>query len=91
MWEKDKSEIASLRLNIKKKELRSWHLAPLLNGKYKGKWWKQRQMSSFWAPKSLWMVTAAIKKKVIASLQESNDKPRQCVEKQRLLCQQRSV
>ena len=33
---KEKSERAILRLNIKKK-LRSWHLAPLLHGKYKGK------------------------------------------------------
>ena len=32
---KEKSEKASLRLNIKKK-LISWHLAPLLHGKYKG-------------------------------------------------------
>ena len=32
---KDKSERASLKLNIKKKkkDLRSWHLAPLLHGK----------------------------------------------------------
>ena len=34
------SERASLRVNIKKKQLRSWHLAPLLNGKQKGKRWK---------------------------------------------------
>ena len=33
---KEESERAILRLNIKKK-LRSWHLAPLLHGKYKGK------------------------------------------------------
>ena len=37
---KEESERASLRPNIKKKKLRSWHLAPLLHGKYKGKWWK---------------------------------------------------
>ena len=33
---KKESERARLRLNIKKK-LRSWHPAPLLHGKYKGK------------------------------------------------------
>ena len=30
---KEESERASLKLNIKKKKLRSWHLAPLLHGK----------------------------------------------------------
>ena len=37
MWVKE-SERAGLKLNIKK--LRSWHLAPLLHGKWKGKRWK---------------------------------------------------
>ena len=47
MREKDESERASLRINIKKKnkqkktKLKSWHLAPLLHGKYKGKRWRQ--------------------------------------------------
>ena len=31
----------SLKLNIKKKKLRSWHLVPSLHGKWKGKKWKQ--------------------------------------------------
>ena len=30
---KEGSEIAGLKLNIKKKKLRSWHQAPLLHGK----------------------------------------------------------
>ena len=42
------------------------------------------------APKSLWTVTAAMKLKD-APWMESYDKPRQCVKKQRLLCQQSSV
>jgi len=42
---KEGSERAGLRPNIKKqtnkqKKLRSWHLAPLLHGKQKGKRWK---------------------------------------------------
>ena len=38
---KEESETIALRLNIKKKtNLRSWHLAPLLHGKWKGKEWK---------------------------------------------------
>ena len=35
---KEENERAGLKLNIKK--LRSWHLAPLLHGKEKGKRWK---------------------------------------------------
>ena len=30
---KDESEQASLKLNVKKKKLRSWHLVPSLHGK----------------------------------------------------------
>ena len=76
-----KEERACLRLSIKKKK-RSWHPAALLHGKRKGKGgssnrfpllglqnhWGQRQQS--------W-------NQMFASWQESNDKPRQCVEKQR--------
>ena len=35
---KEESEGAGLKLNTKK--LRSWHLAPLLHGKEKGKRWE---------------------------------------------------
>ena len=41
MTVKKESERASLRLNIKKKKLRSWHSVPLLHGKQKWKRWKQ--------------------------------------------------
>ena len=36
-----------------------------------------------WAPKSLWIVIAAMKLKVLAPGKESYDKPRQCIKKQR--------
>ena len=39
MRAKEETERAGLKLNLKKK-LRSWHLAPLLHGKQKGKIWK---------------------------------------------------
>ena len=39
MMVKEESERTNLKLNIKKK-LRSWHPAPLLHGKWKGKRWK---------------------------------------------------
>ena len=35
-----------------------------------GKQWKQRQILFSWAPKSLWMVTAAMKLKDTCSLEE---------------------
>ena len=37
---KEESERASLKLNIKKKKLISWHYLSLLTGKQKGKKWK---------------------------------------------------
>ena len=47
MIQKEESETASLKLNIKKKtktkqnkKLRSWHSAPLFHGKYRGESWK---------------------------------------------------
>ena len=67
----DENEKVSLKLNIKEKlikinklilkKLRSWHLVPSLHGKYMGKRWKQGQISSSWALKSLWMMTTAVK------------------------------
>ena len=36
-----------------------------------------------WAPKSLWTVTAAMKLKDTCSSEESHDKPRQYIKKQR--------
>ena len=55
---KEKSERASLKLNIK--ELGSWHPAPLLHGKWKGKRGNSNQFP-LWSVKSLWMVTVAMK------------------------------
>ena len=46
------------------------------------KQWKQRQTSFSWAPKSLQMVTVAMKLKDAYSL-EGYDQPRQHIQKQR--------
>ena len=43
--------------------------SPSLNGKEKGKKWKQQQILSSWVPKSLQMVTAAKKLKDTCSLE----------------------
>jgi len=47
------------------------------------KQWKQWQILFWGAPKSLQMVTAAVKLKDDSSLEESYDKPRQHIKKQR--------
>ena len=60
---KEESEKVSLKLSIQK---RSWHLVPSLHGKQMGKQWKQFS----WAPKSLEMVTAAMKLKDSYFLEE---------------------
>ena len=62
---KGESEKADLNLSIQK--LRLWHLVPSLHGKHMG---KQCQTLSFGAPKSLQMVTAAMKLKDSCSLEE---------------------
>ena len=49
-----------------------------------GKQWKQCQTLFFWAPKSLQMVTAAMKLEDTYSWKESYDQPRQHIKKQRL-------
>ena len=43
------------------KKWRSWHSVPSLQGKQKGKRWKQWKIFSSKDPKSMWMVTAAMK------------------------------
>ena len=65
---KEESEKAGLKLNFKK--LRSWHTASSLHGKQMGKQWKRCQTLFSWAPKSLQMVTAAMKLKDACSLEE---------------------
>ena len=48
-----------------------------------GKQWKQCQTLFFWAPKSLQMVTAAMKLKDAYPWKESYEQPRQHIKKQR--------
>ena len=61
------SEKVGLKLNIQKR--RSWHPVPSLHGKQMRKQWKRCQTVFFWAPKSLQMVTAAMKLKDTYSLE----------------------
>ena len=65
------------------KKRRSWHSIPLLHGKYMEKQWKQWQALFSWAPKSLQIVTAAVKKKTLAPWKKSYEKSWQHTKKQR--------
>ena len=78
---KEESEKIGLKLNVKK--LRSWHPVPSLHGKQMGKQWKQSQTLFSWAPKSMQMMTAAMKLKDFCSLEKSCNQPRQHIKKQR--------
>ena len=72
---KEESEKVGLKLNIQKRN--SWYLVPSPHGKLMGKQWKQCQTLFFWAPKSLQMVTAAMKLKGACSLGGKLFQPRQ--------------
>ena len=65
---KEESEKAGVNLNIQK--LRPWHPVPSLHDKYMGKQRKQWQTLLLGAPKSLQMVTAAMKLKDAYTLEE---------------------
>ena len=62
---KEESEKVGLKLNIQKTKI----MASGLHGKQMGKQWKQCQTLSFWAPKSLQMMIAAMKLKDACSLE----------------------
>ena len=65
---KDESEKVGLKLNIQKTKIMVSGPSP--HGKQMGKKWKQWETLSSWAPKSLQMVTAAMKLKDACSLEE---------------------
>ena len=65
---KEESEKVGLKLNIQKTKIMA--SGPSLHGKWMGKQWKQCQTLFFWSPKSLQMVTAAMKLKDACSLEE---------------------
>ena len=65
---KVKNESEKVGLSSTFRKLRSWHLVPSLHGKWIGKQWKQCQTLLWGAPKSLQMVTAAMKLKDTCSL-----------------------
>ena len=64
---KEESEKVGLKLNIHK--TKTMASGPSVHGTQMGKQWKQCQTLFFWAPKSLQMVTAAMKLKDAYSLE----------------------
>ena len=87
---KEESENIGLKLNIQK--VRSWHMVPSLHGKEMGKQWKQQLTLFFWAPKSLQMVTAAMKLKPLLLLGRKVMTNLDSILKSRdIICQQRSI
>ena len=65
---KEKSEKTGLKLNIQKTMIMA--SGPITSWQIDRKWWKQWLTLYFWAPKSLQMVTAAMKLKDVCSLEE---------------------
>ena len=65
---KEESEKVGLKLNIQKTKI--MYLVPSFHGKQTGKQWKQGDAFLFGAPKSLQMVTEAMKLKDMCSLEE---------------------
>ena len=65
---KEKSEKAGLKLNIQKTKIMAFN--PITSWQIDGEKWKQWQTLFSWAPKSLQMVTTAIKLKDTCSLEE---------------------
>ena len=76
---KEESEKACLKLDIQKIKIMA--SGPITSWKIDGEQWKQCQTLFSWAPKSLQMVTTAMKLK--DAWKKNYDKPRPCIKKQR--------
>ena len=77
---KEESEKVGLKLNIQKTNIMA--SGPITSWEIDGKQWKQCQTLFWGAPKSLQMVTTAMKLKD-TPWKESYDQPRQHIQKQR--------
>ena len=65
---KEESEKGGLKLNIQKTKIMA--SGPIISCQMMGKQWKQWETLYFWTPKSLQMVTTAMKLKDACSLKE---------------------
>ena len=71
---KEESEKVGLKLNIQ--EMKIMASGPITSWEIDEEKWKQWMTFTFWAPKSLHMVTAAMKLKMLTPWKESYDQPR---------------
>ena len=78
---KEESEKVGLKLNIQKTKIMA--SGPITSWQIDGETVETVSDFSFWAPKSLQMVIAAMKLKDTCSLEENYDQPRQHIKKQR--------
>ena len=78
---KEESKKAGLKFSIKKTKIMA--SAPITSWQIERKKWKEWQILFSWAPKSLWMVTAAMKLKDPFSQKKNYGQPRQHIKKQR--------
>ena len=79
---KEESEKVGLKLNIQKTKIMASDLSPITSWQIDGE--TMETVTLFWgAPKSLQMVTAAMKLKMLAPWKISYDQPRQHIKKQR--------
>ena len=65
---KEETEKAGLKLNIQKTKIMA--SSPTTSWQIEGEKWKQWQILFSWAPRSLWIVTVAMKLKDTYSLEE---------------------
>ena len=65
---KEESEKAGLKLTIQKTKIMA--SSPITSWQIDGEQWKQSQTLFSWAPKSMQMMTAAMKLKDVCSLEE---------------------
>ena len=86
---KEQSEKADLKLNIQKTKIMASD--PIPSWQIDGEKIGNSERLFFWAPKSLQMVTTAMKLKDAYSLEEKYEQPRQHIKKQTLPYQQRSI
>ena len=78
---KEESEKVALKLNIQKTKIMA--SGPITSWQVDGETLETVRLVFSWAPKSLQMVTAAMKIKDTCSLEESYDQSRQHIKKQR--------
>ena len=78
---KEESEKAGLKLNIQKTKIMTF--GPITSWQIGGETVETVSDFIFWAPKSLQMVTAAMKSKTLVPWKKSYDQPRQHIKKQR--------